>query len=154
MSHFTITVFLHALSVIVAVGANFTCSVLLLWSRRQPEGTVYILKAIRMLDSRVAIPAYVLVLLTGLVMVLAVPFPITTPWILTGLALYVMIVVLGIAAYAPAFRRQMQIASHDGIQSDTYRREARLASGFLGAVTVLAVLSVFLMVAKPPLWAG
>lgn len=154
MSHFTLTVFLHVLFAIVAVGTNITYSALLLWSRRQTEMTVYALKAIRMLDSRVANPAYLLVLLTGFVMVFTVPFPLTTPWILSGLVLYGVIVVLGIAVYTPAFRRQMQIATRDGVQGEAYRQAARLANILLGAVTILAVLIVFLMVVKPPLWAG
>lgn len=154
MSHFTITVFLHVLFAIVAVGTNITYSALLLWSKHQTEMTVYALKAIRMLDSRVANPAHILVLLTGLVMVITVPFPITTPWILSGLVLYVAIVVLGIAVYAPAFRRQLQIATRDGVQSEAYGQAARSANILLWAVTLLAVLIVFLMVVKPPLWAG
>ncbi|MBX7233545.1 MAG: DUF2269 domain-containing protein [Caldilineales bacterium] len=154
MSHFAITVFLHVFFAIVAVGTNMTYLVLLWWSRRQPDLVVYALKTIRMLDSRLANPAYMLVLLTGFVMVFTVPFPLTTPWILSGLVLYVVIAVLGIAVYAPAFRRQMQIAVRDGIEGEAYQRAARFANILLGAVALLAALIVFLMVVKPPLWAA
>lgn len=154
MSHFAITMFLHVLFAMIAVGTNFSYIVLLLGAKRQPETTIFTLKTIRMLDSRLANPAYLLALLTGLVMVLTVPFPITTPWILSALVLYLVIAVLGMAVYAPVFRRQTQLAESDGVQGQAYQKVARLANLLLGLVVVLAVLIVFLMVVRPPLWVG
>lgn len=152
MSVLSILLFLHVSSAIAAVGTNATYSLLLANARQHPEMAVFTLKTIRLLDSRLANPAYVLVLLTGLGMVFTIPFPITTPWILTALALYLLIVALGIGVYAPIFRRQIQLAESVGVQSPAYLQAARWGSGLAIAITLVAGLIVFLMVTKPPLW--
>lgn len=152
MSHFVLTLFIHVLSAIVAVGTNITYIVLLMGSKRQQNTVVFTLKTIRFLDSRLANPAYIVALLTGLLMVFTVPFPITTPWILTALVLYVLIFLLGIFVYTPAFRRQMRLAENEGTQSPAYQAAERSGNSLLVLVTILAILIVFLMVVKPSLW--
>lgn len=152
MSHFIITLFIHVLSAIVGVGTNITYLVLLAGAKRDQSSVIYTLKAIRLLDSRLANPAYILALITGLIMAFTVPFPVTTPWILSALILYLAIFVLGIFVYTPAFRRQVHLAENEGIESRAYQSAARTGNTLLGVVTLLAVLIVFLMVAKPVLW--
>lgn len=152
MSHFTITLFVHVLSAVVGVGTNITYIALLAGAKRESDSVVYTLKTIRLLDSRLANPAYIVALLTGLVMAFTVPFPITTPWILSALILYLLIFILGIFVYTPAFRQQMRLAESEGAQSQAYQAAARRGNILIGVVTFLAVLIIFLMVVKPPLW--
>jgi uncharacterized membrane protein len=97
-------------------------------------------------------PAYVIVLLAGIGMVVVGPFPITTPWILLAIALYVLVALIGITLYAPAVRRQRAAALADPESAD-YRTASR-RSNLLGLVAVAIVFAiVVLMVIKPPLWA-
>jgi uncharacterized membrane protein len=152
MTHFTITLFIHVLSAIVAVGANITYIPLLGKAKQDQNSAIQTLKTIRFLDSRLANPAYIVALVTGLVMVFTVPFSITTPWILSALILYLLIFVLGIFVYAPAFRRQKHLAENEGVQSAAYQAAARRGNMLIGLVTLFAVFIVFLMVVKPPLW--
>jgi uncharacterized membrane protein len=85
-------------------------------------------------------------------MALTVRIPLTTPWLLTSMILYVIAALLGIFAYAPLMRRQRQILATDGIESPAYSAVARTGR-LLGRVVALDVLIiVFLMVVKPPLW--
>jgi uncharacterized membrane protein len=77
---------LHVLSAILAVGANTTYGIWLARASQNPDNLPFTLKSIKMLDDRVANPAYGLLLLTGLGMAFAAPLPLTTPWLLTGLS--------------------------------------------------------------------
>jgi uncharacterized membrane protein len=152
MDLFTILKFIHILSAIVAVGANLTY---LYWIRRAGTDQARLLDAldgVQRLDSRVANPAYIVLLLTGLLMVFNVGIPLTTLWIAAALVLYVLVAFVGIVLYAPALRRQRAEAERDPT-SAAYISAATRAN-LLGAFTVVAVLViVFLMVFKPTLGA-
>jgi uncharacterized membrane protein len=78
------------------------------------------------------------------------PYPITTPWILVAIVLYVLVALIGITLYAPAVRRQRAAALADP-DSAAYRAAARRSS-VLGLVAVAIVFVIVgLMVFKPPL---
>ena len=152
MSLFLILKFIHIASAIVAVGANVTYAY---WLRRAGTDKPRLLDAldgVQKLDSRVANPAYIVLLLTGLLMIFNASIPLTTFWIALALVLYVMIAIIGIVLYGPALRRQRAEAEVDPT-SDAYR-SAAMRANLLGGFTVLAVfVIVFLMVFKPTLGA-
>ncbi len=152
MALFLILKTIHVLSAIIAVGTNITYRMLIAGAVRQPEVLVFTLKSIRRLDMRLANPAYGLLLISGLAMAFTVPFPLTTPWILTALILYALVAVVGIVVYAPIFRRQIQFAEREGLQGASYREEARKSSTLGLLVIALTVVIVILMVTKPALW--
>src|SRR5215213_1651007 len=93
---------IHILSAIVALGANVTYAY---WLRRagthDRERLVWTIDSIRKLDNRIATPAYVVVLLTGLGMVFSGLFSFSAGWIQAALALYVAAVLIGVFLYAP-----------------------------------------------------
>jgi len=60
----------HVLASIKAVGANLTYFFWLTMVRRSSEHSAYVLKGIRSLDARVANPAYIVLPVTGILMVL------------------------------------------------------------------------------------
>src|SRR5437879_1491913 len=74
----------HVLSAITAVGLNMSYGIWLARAGKNPEHLAFTLHGIKILDDRMANPAYGLLLVTGLAMVFMAPYPITTPWILTG----------------------------------------------------------------------
>ncbi|MCC7119091.1 MAG: DUF2269 family protein [Anaerolineales bacterium] len=152
MSWYVVLKWIHVLSAIVAVGSNLTYRMLLLSAGGKREANLFALNAIRFLDRRLANPAYLMLLITGLSMVFIAGFPITTPWILTSLILYFVIVFLGIKVYAPVFRKQIRLAQEEGVDGSEYLQTARRAGWIEAAVTLVAVLIVFLMVTKPYLW--
>jgi hypothetical protein len=65
------------------------------------------LRGVKILDDRIANPAYGLLLITGAAMVFLGRLPWTTPWLLTALALYAVVAVVGQAGYTPTLRRQI-----------------------------------------------
>lgn len=144
---------LHVLAAIIAVGANITYGIWMVRASRNPDVLPFILRGIKLIDDRVANPAYVALLITGLLMIFAARFPLTTPWLLTALVLYVLVVLVSMFGYTPTLRQQIEILDSEGFSSPTYQTLAKRGM-ILGAVlAVLVSVIVFLMVVKPSLWA-
>lgn len=142
--------FVHVVSVIVAVGANVSYVSWMRWAGHDRDRVVFAIQGVRRLDRLVANPAYVLVLLTGLGMVLAGYYSFDQAWIRAALGLYATVALVGIGIYAPLIRRQLAEAERDP-SSAAYAAVAR-RSNVLGALTTAIVLViVFLMVVKPTL---
>ena len=152
MSAYLILKYIHVLAAIVAVGTNATYGVWMTLGAAQPDSLRAILRGVRFLDTRIANPAYGLLLITGLAMLYAGHLAIGTPWIATGLGLFIVGMALGARGYTPALRGQIQALEAGGPQSEAYRRasDRGRAIGLLFMVLVLVI--IFLMVVKPTLW--
>lgn len=139
---------LHVGAAIVAVGANVTFAIWLSRAHRDRQHLVFVIETIRLLDRRLANPAYVVVLITGIVMVARGAYSFTTGWIAASIALYLVAVLVGILVFAPTIRRQLAEARRDP-SGPAYELLAR-ATDRLTLVTVLIVGTiVVLMVTKP-----
>ncbi len=143
---------IHVLSAITAVGANLTYGIWIRRAETEPATLPFVLRNISWIDRRIANPCYALLLITGLTMALTIPIPLTTPWLLTALVLYVAAALLGVFAYAPVTRRQLALAQSPGVGSPEYKAVASRSMLFGLTVTLDVVIIVFLMVVKPPLW--
>lgn len=148
MSLFVLLKFLHVLPVIVAVGANLTYAFWLRAAAHDRDRLIFAITTIRRLDRLVANPAYILILVTGVAMVLGGAYSFETGWIALSLVLYVSVAVLGIAAFAPALRRQLAEAERDPT-SPAYAAAAARSTALGLLATGIAVTIVFLMVTKP-----
>jgi uncharacterized membrane protein len=149
LTTYTFFKFLHVLLAIVAVGFNASYGILLSRAAREPEHAGHVLRTVKVLDDRVANPAYGLLLVTGLVMVAAGDVDLTQFWLATAIGLYVVVVVLGLFVYTPTLRGQIRMFESGGAGTEEYRRlsvRGTLAGAILGAVVVAIV---FLMVTKP-----
>lgn len=148
MEPVTLLKLVHVVAAIVAVGANVTYGPWLRLAGRDRERLLFTLRGIRWLDRRVANPAYVVVLLTGVAMVLVGPYEFEQGWIAVSLGLYALVAILGITLFAPAMRRQIAEAEA-GVDSAAYAAAAS-RSTVLGLVaTSIALVIVALMVTKP-----
>lgn len=148
MEPVTLLKLVHVVAAIVAVGANLTYGPWLRLAGQDPERLLFTLRGIRWLDRRVANPAYVLVLLTGVAMVLVGPYEFEQGWIAVSLGLYALVAILGITLFAPAMRRQIAEAEA-GVDSAAYAAAAS-RSTVLGLVaSTIALVIVALMVTKP-----
>ncbi|HUI88604.1 MAG TPA: DUF2269 family protein [Anaerolineales bacterium] len=143
---------IHVLSAITAVGANITYGIWIAQASREPKALPFVLRNIKLIDQRLANPCYGLLLLTGLTMAFMTRLPLTTPWLLTALVLYVLAALLGIAAYAPLVRRQIQLLESEGFDSPNYQAVAKQGTRLGVLVTVDVIIIVLLMVVKPMLW--
>jgi uncharacterized membrane protein len=143
---------LHVLSAITAVGANITYGIWIARASQSPDVLPFTLRNIKLIDDRLANPAYGLLLVTGLLMAFVAPLPLTTPWLTTALVLYVIVLLVGLLGYSPTLRRQIQALDSEGFSSPAYSALAGRGT-LLGIVlAVLVVIIVFLMVVKPALW--
>jgi uncharacterized membrane protein len=148
---FLIVKYIHILAAIVAVGLNISYAVWIIRAQRDPAHMSFALKGIKFLDDRIANPAYGLLLLTGLLMVVLLPYPITTFWIDVALALYVVLVALAITQYTPTLRNQIKLAEAGDTTSAEFTRLAG-RSQILGQVLAVIVLVILaMMVFKPHL---
>jgi uncharacterized membrane protein len=152
MSLYALLKWVHVLSAVAAVGSNLTYGIWLARAARTPEVLPFTLKTIKTLDDRLANPAYGLLLVTGLAMVFVLPYPIATPWILTSLILYAALFLLGILAYSPTLRSQIELAESEGPASEAYQAATQRGATLGIVIGVITVVIIFLMVTKPPLW--
>lgn len=139
---------IHVLAAITAVGANLTYTYWLRYAGRDRDRLVWTTKGIRRLDNFIATPAYVVLGITGVLMVLAGAFSFTTGWIIVAIVLYVLMIILGIALYAPALKRQIAEAETDPT-SAAYAGAAGRTNTYGVITTAVVLVIVVLMVTKP-----
>lgn len=143
---------LHVLSAIVALGANFTYFIWLTRASRSPDMLLFTLRTVKIVDDRMANPAYGLSLITGLAMVFVSGWSLSTPWILSALVLYVIVALVGALGYTRTLKQQIELAERVGPDSEEYAAVARRGINLGIVLGVLVVTIVYLMVTKPQLW--
>ena len=104
-----IALVLHVMGAIVGLGTNLTYGLITsVGDRAGGERRVFALGLVQVLDKRLANPAYMAQLVTGLILVWLLRLNLfATSWLLLGLLLYIAVAVLGITVYAPVLRRQV-----------------------------------------------
>ena len=149
---FLILKWVHILAAIVAFGANVTYFVWRSRAARSPEALPFTVRTIKVIEDRLANPAYAIAGISGLALVWTSGYTFTQAWVLVSIVLFLLMMVVGIVVYAPVFRRQLELAEAGRGQTDEYRAAARRGN-ILGAVlTVLVVAIVYLMTVRPGLW--
>lgn len=145
---FTILKVVHVLSAILAVGMSVASVYWLDRAGRDGDRLVWALEGARHLERRVANPAYIVVLLSGILMVSTGGYRFDQGWIATATFLYVFTAAFGILVYAPAVRLQRAEASA-GPTSEAYARIARRTWWYSWLTIAIVVVIVMLMVTKP-----
>jgi uncharacterized membrane protein len=118
---------------------------------RTPEHRLHVLRTIKRLDDWIANPAYVVLLLSGLTMLVIGSIPITTAWILAALVLYAVLVVLGLAVFSRALGGQIRLLQDASAPTAVYDAVGRRTTLSGALLVVIALVIVFLMVTKPSL---
>lgn len=95
MSPYLLLKLAHVFLAIVAIGTNLSYSLWLRAGEREPAHPVYTIRGIRAIDRRVANPAYALLLVTGLLIILVTGIPLTQLWLLLAIAIYVAAAIIG-----------------------------------------------------------
>lgn len=150
----TVFLVLHVLGAVVALGFSLSYG---LWMARGdatgPRERVFALRTVSWIDRRLTTPAYMLQLVTGLILVWITGWELLREaWLATSVGLYVLLTVLAITTYAPAHRRQTALAEQlaDGAAVQTEYEAASSRALRLGMlVTALTVTILVLMVWKP-----
>jgi uncharacterized membrane protein len=150
MNWFLLLKTLHVMSAIVAVGANVTYGVWSSRGERDPDHLGFALRGVIFLDQRIANPAYGVLLVTGVVMAVT-QYTISMTWILTGLAIYIVVALLAVVVLSPAMKRQVTALETEGQASAAYRSARSTVAGVGMFIAVLLVLVIADMVVKPQL---
>ena len=148
MSWYSLLKFIHVVLAITAVGSNITYAA---WSARgamEPQHLSFALRGIEFLDQRVANPAYGLLLITGLALVLVGKWGLKG-WIVAALILFVLLIVVAVGFYSRVMNRQIQVLETAGESSPEYHQLAGQARLYGIASGVIALVIVFIMVVKP-----
>lgn len=140
--------YIHVLAAITAVGSNLTYAVWNIRSRMEPAHLGFALKGIKFLDDRIANPAYGVVLLTGLAMVIGGP-GFAHAWIIVALVLFALLVAVAVAFYSPALRDQIKLAVAGDTSSVKFLALERRAQVVGIGTLVIVLLILVLMVFKP-----
>jgi uncharacterized membrane protein len=153
---YTTLKFVHILLAVVALGFNASYGILLGRAAREPEHELHVLRTVKVLDDRFANPAYGLLLVTGVTMVLIAPAwtftdPSTSLWIEIALGLYLILLLGGAVMYTPTLRRQIAVLESEGPASPEYRRLSNRGRAIGVSLAVVVVAIVAMMVFKPTL---
>jgi uncharacterized membrane protein len=138
----------HILAAILAVGTSVTSTFWLARAGRDRDRLLWALEGARMFDRRIANPAYVLVLASGILMVAFGTYRFDQGWISAAIALYALIAAFGIAVFRPTARLQREEAAVDPT-SATYSRIAARTWWYSWLTTAVVAMIVVLMVTKP-----
>jgi uncharacterized membrane protein len=149
MSAYLILKWFHVLLAIIALGANITYGVWFTRAGRDRQHLAFVLRGVRLLDNRIANPAYGLLLITGFAMTGMGHIPVSTPWVLTSLILYVILIVIAAAGYTPTLRRGIETLDAGGPDSPEFKQTAARGRSLGILLILIAVIIVFLMVTKP-----
>jgi hypothetical protein len=158
VSAYEISVFVHVTAVVVGFGATFAESITFpVAMRLDPRHLPYVHRLHIAINQRLATPALVVVLTTGIYQVADGDLSFGAPWISASFAIVIALGALLGAVMVPADRRlaamaEAEIAAAGGgavTLSEEYQRRAR-GVGMAGAAAgVLVVVAIFLMVVKP-----
>jgi len=147
----------HVAGAVVALGFSLAYAV---WIARGeatgPTERAFALRTVSWIDRRMTTPAYVLQLITGLVLVWLLDWSVLRQsWLEISLVLYAALTILAITRFAPMHRRRSALAARlaagDAVQTE-YEAVAAQAQRWGIVVTVLTVTILVLMVWKPIWW--
>ncbi len=147
---YTAVKFLHIFFAIVAVGFNATYALWIVRGQRDPSHLDFALRGVKLLDDYFANPAYLLLLVSGVTMVLIAGYPLfSTFWLLAALILWIVAVAIGYGLYTPTLSRQIRVLASSGPESAEFQALSSRGQilGIVLAVLVLVILA--LMVFKP-----
>ena len=151
---YSVSVFIHITAVVVGFGATFAEAIMFpvaqkLDSRHLP----YVHRLQRAINQRLATPALVVVIVTGVYQVSEGDWSFGDPWI--SVTFLIVIVIGGLlgAYFVPSDRRLGAQVERDlaetGAPSESYLAGARKQGAIGGLTGFLLVLAIFLMVTKP-----
>ncbi|MGH2358038.1 MAG: DUF2269 family protein, partial [Candidatus Limnocylindria bacterium] len=134
---------LHILFAVVAVGFNISYGIWLVRATREPQHIGFALRGIKFMDDRVANPAYIGLLVVGVILVLAGGWGFTTLWVLASLILYSVLIVVGLGLYSPTLSRQIAVYEAEGPEAPEFAAlsaRGRVLGIILGVLVVVIIL--------------
>jgi uncharacterized membrane protein len=88
-------------------------------------------------------------LITGLSMVWVGDLSLTELWLELAIALYIVLVLVGLLGYTPTLRNQLRVLDEQGAASAEFQRLTKRGTALGAVLGVIVIVIVFLMVTKP-----
>lgn len=139
---------IHVLAATAAVGTNIGAVFWLRAGGRDPDRLAFAIGGIRRLDKKLAIPAFGVLFLSGVLMVMLGLYDFGQGWIVLAIVLYLGLAVAGATVMGPALRRVLREAERDP-NSEAFVAAERTSMRYTIASLAVLILIVILMVAKP-----
>jgi uncharacterized membrane protein len=147
MSWYNLLKYIHVLLAIIAFGSNLTYAVWNVRAAREPTHADFALRGISFIDRRVANPAYGLLLLTGLALVVVGHWGLRG-WVVAALILFALLIVAAVF-YSRVLGQQIKVVETEGQATAAYVRLSGQAQLYGIASLVIVLVIVFMMVVKP-----
>jgi uncharacterized membrane protein len=150
---YSISVWIHVSAVVVGFGATFAESVTFpLAMKLDPRHLPFVHRLGVVINQRMATPALVVIILTGIYQTADGDWKFGSFWISATFLIAIVLGGLNGAIFIPTDRKLAEQAERElaaGGLSDDYRAKARREGMFGALAGVLVLLAVFLMVTKP-----
>jgi len=143
--------FAHIVLAIIAVGFTSTFGLLSVRAANidgDGREMIFALKAIALM-SNIAHACFLLLLATGLWMIWDVGYPFTFTWIYLSLILFTVAFLAGTFVMIPSAKRRIAILSERGPDDPEFVALSERAAKLGPALSIIAIILIFLMVAKP-----
>jgi uncharacterized membrane protein len=143
---------LHIVGAIVLVGLHVSYGVWVVRAYHRMEALPYALRTILFLDNWIAFPGVLTLLTSGSAMTVMTRTPLTTPWLLSALLLFLVLIVAQLSVYRPTLLRLTQLVDRGKTDGDAFQDAARRERNVGLAMTAVMLGIVLLMTVKPSLW--
>lgn len=148
---FEILIYVQIVLLIIAAGANATFAVWLQRGMANRDSLPFVLQGVQAIDNRMARPAYLLLLLSGIGLYLSADDS-QLAWTLLAVILWLIVLFVGYVGYSPTLRKQIALEASAGADSAEYKSAAWRGT-FIGIAAGLIVLvNLYLIVFQPALW--
>ena len=141
---------LHIASVCIAFGSNVTHIFWIVAANHDAAHRANILRLVKKIDDRLAVPAWVVATICGAVMWLW-QWPVNSSWIIVSLVLTVILTSMGLA-FGPFMYKWIGLAKDSSPDNQTLMTLSRRLTIWWVGITAATVVVLYLMVFKPSLW--
>jgi hypothetical protein len=142
-------VFIHVLCAVIAVGANCTYPVWLARGKMQRDQLLFVLRGIKLIDGRIANPAYGLLLLTGIAQVLISGRTFHQTWLEWAILLWVVLAAIAYGMYSPGLRKQIKMLETGTPDNPAYVALDKRQNVVGGVLFLIVLVILALMVFRP-----
>ena len=141
---------LHIASACIGFGSNVTHFFWLLSANGDPVNRANILRLVKKIDDRLAVPAYVVTTICGITLWLS-RWPTNTPWILLSLILTAILAIMG-TIYGPFMKRWIRLSAEQATGSQEFANLARRLTIAWAGITMSVFVVLYMMIWKPAVW--
>jgi uncharacterized membrane protein len=141
---------LHIASACIGFGSNVTHVFWLFAANADPLNRSNILRLIKKIDDRLAVPAYIVTTICGTAMWLSL-WPTNTPWIIVSLVVTLLLASMG-TIYGPFMKRWIRLTAQPQPDVRQIAGLSRVLTSAWVGITVSVFGVLYLMVWKPVLW--